>query len=205
LERAVYLSWDQHILLNTKTKEILATLSGSGLEELDIDWSRDGSFVAIIAPAPTSMLYAGSPDELYIVNRNGEAYPSKLTDFLGENVVDFSTSRLLVEKPSWSPDGRFIAFWEMDNLSKNGDWGSDWRLAILDVTTKQISSYCSRSDILGVPSTPIWSPNSQQIVITGHNYTLLKSDPVFMIDIPNNIAVEIAQNAIPVGWMVSKP
>ena len=39
----------------------------------------------------------------------------------------------------------------------------------------------------------------------GHNYTILKNDPIFMIDIPNNIAVEIAQNAVPVGWMVSNP
>lgn len=148
LERAVYFSWNQHILLNTQTKEILATLSGSGLGYLDLDWSQDGEFVAIAGYAPELSQYSGHADELYVISRDGKINLTHLTDFFGAGVKDYSSYGLSIEHPSWSLDGRFIAFWESDNLNKNGEWDRDWRLAILDVKTMEITSYCSRSKIL---------------------------------------------------------
>jgi hypothetical protein len=201
LERVVYLTWTQHILLNTQTNEILATLSGSGLGSLGIDWSQDGEFVAIDGYAQKPSVYSGHADELYVISRDGEVNPMNLTDFFGAGVKDYSSYGLSIEQPKWSPNGRFIAFWESDNLTED----EDWKLAILDVKTKEVTSYCSQKNIRGVFNTPVWSPNSQQIIVTGHNYTVLNSDPVYMIDIPNNVAIEIARNASPVGWMISKP
>jgi hypothetical protein len=193
-KRVVYLSYTTYILLDTESREVLATVPGSGLEPMDVAWSRNGEHIAIIGFAPRTKEYFGLAHEIYILSRNGDVKRTYFDSYYKDGLSFY--------KPSWSPDEKYIAVWESDYLG--GDL-NDWKLSIIDATTNELTSYCISSDRSGAPYSPVWSPNGQQIVVASQSYPPKSSDPVYMIDIPNNLAVEITENANPVGWMISKP
>ena len=93
---------------------------------------------------------------------------------------------------SLSPDSKIIAFWSYDKAEKN------WSLSTLNLQTEQVVDYCIKSKYF--PKTPIWSPDSQTLLIEvftddGDNTI------VSLIDLGRKLAVQIAEDAKPVGWL----
>lgn len=147
------------------------------------EWSSDGEQV-IIAIVDNNPNKDGSGRKLVSVSKNG------LVKTLILMPPDFGMMRF-----SLSVDQRHLAFWapdptddfQIENLSLN----------VFDLVTGEITNYCIISPSISFQ--PIWSPDNRYLVvelsIDGEN------SEVVVVDIEKNIAVKIADNAMPVGWL----
>jgi hypothetical protein len=186
-EMYTYAIWDpsQRQLVAT-LEEVFARFS-MGADFPMPKWSPDGSrfvfqgFIATQDP-PIKM-------ELYEVSRAGQT--RQLTQLSPVAYVSESSY-------SWSPDGQHIA------MSLDPPFGAAYekaRVAVLDMATLNITDYCVNIAFSGGES-PIWSPDGHQFVITDWYEKHLR---VILVDIKKNIAIQIAEDMEPVGWMVSNP
>ena len=98
---------------------------------------------------------------------------------------------------SWSPDVRYISFWV---YLEPGELKHE-RLAVLDTVTGIVTNTCIPGTNLGWPAAPMWSPYANQVVVSSwfDNYDNIN---VYIVDFEQGIAVQIAKNFTPVGWMV---
>ena len=90
-----------------------------------------------------------------------------------------------------SPDNEKLAFWLHDQDKEM------WDLSIADLYTKQVINYCIESKYF--PITPIWSPDSHNLLI--ELITDAANSVVVLIDLVKNLAVQIGEDAKPVGWL----
>lgn len=130
-------------------------------------WSADGSKVAV-----------GQNEKLFIIDRDGQA----------------NAAVLGISLFSWSPDGRYIAFWGL-----NGP--SSYILMVYNTQLKTILNYCLE-DVF--PTTPLWSPNSKQIIVSINSD---KGKPV-LVDIQKNVIYKLTDTpdiTYPLAWMNSLP
>lgn len=148
-------------------------------------WSPDGSrfvFQGFIATKDSPV-----KNELYEVSRDGQT----------RQLTQLSPIAYVLESSySWSPDDQHIAMFlepPFGSVYKND------RVAVLDVTTLNITDYC----INAFPNdgSPIWSPDGHQFVITGWREE--GHLQVILVDIEKNIATQIADDMEPVGWITA--
>jgi len=93
-----------------------------------------------------------------------------------------------------SPDSKNLALWLYDVVQDS------FNLSVLDMRSKTITDYCINSKFLP-DIAPIWSPDSQTLVAylsDGNNSMAI------LIDTKKNFAIQIAENAKPVGWLKLK-
>jgi hypothetical protein len=186
-----------YALWDIKSSQTLASLETFDNERIPV-WS------------PSSQLFvlAGSPienrewtkNELYTIDRKGAI--SKLTN------LTLYYPNTYIQSYSWSPDGRFIAFWLNNEIQPEQDqWFGTQNLAVLDILTLRVINYCVPGDIntsrFPLVSAPIWSPDSRQLVV--ENRYDEHASRVILVDITKNYAVQIADNSEPIGWMVPEP
>jgi Tol biopolymer transport system component len=181
-------------LLDVDTKQLMGEVSDAVQRPPVAAWTVDGNQAAIIGATQLGQYLSQSGDNIFEVGQDGQAI--QLTHLAEQYGVGFNIHSL-----SWSPNSRYIAFW-----MRNSEI-SDWHLAVLDIVAKQVIDYCISTDpyassgqvLLGV-SAPIWSPDSKQIIV---EHRTSDSNYVVLLDITQNIAFQIAQNTIPLGWMVA--
>lgn len=130
-------------------------------------WSSNGDEVALVASG-----------KLYLVNRYGQT-----KSILNE------TQQNQVSNPSWSPDGRYITFWNTyDNLM------------LYDGQSEMVYDLCYKGD----HSFPlIWSTDSRQIAIPAY-----AGEKSVLVDIPENkvyTLIAIPEIIYPIEWMNSMP
>ncbi len=162
-------------------------------------WSPDNSQLVVAAYLAPRDAPLGKP-ELFSINRDGVI--TQLTN------LSTYPKLLDIASYSWSPDGRYVAFW-MDTLEPYNE-----RLAILDLATHQVTDYCIQGNYGGRSSRmfeflgsrlttvippPVWAPNSQQLVI--ENRYAQDASRIVLLDLSQGTAVQIAENMMPVGWM----
>ena len=130
-------------------------------------------------------------DEWYRVSREGQV--EQLTHF-----GDYFSSSEIGAAYNWSPDGRKLAFWI--DLSPSPCPGL--RLAILDVTTKEVTNTC-------LPGTrkyalpPLWSLDSRYLIIEDYSNPPIKT---ILVDTENGRAFDITSHvgdSRPIGWLAS--
>lgn len=199
LTRVIYISGQYFFLENLQTQQNIWQRSGANFT-VKPSWSPDGTHFAMVITTKDSEKNVIHND-LYLVNSDGQEI--QLTDI---GLAYPSYKEVYVESFEWSPDGQKIAFQLF--LSGNGqEIGPN--LAIVDLATKAVDIYCiniSRDD-----GRIIWSPNSDQLIITSNVEFVDKSgsDPdktkdqkkVVLIDIVNEKISQIAENEIPIGWI----
>ncbi|MEJ2353528.1 MAG: hypothetical protein P8Y03_27425 [Anaerolineales bacterium] len=160
--------------------------SPNGLTLLGIapKWSPAGDQVASIVDG-----------NLYRVDRSGQEFP--LPDFAYPSWTGVTGFDL-----SWSPDGRYLAFWMA--IGK----GYSARLLIMDTRIDRILDYCLESDYFD--GLPLWSPDSQQFVIDsindgqgGVSALLVKMAEKVGFPIPYSQVPPYTQ--VPDAWMKSIP
>ena len=163
-------------------------------------WSSDGSRMLLI-----------SDIENDIISTNQEIY---LFDAAAREITQVSFFKeqyeeLAIELPVWSPDNRFIAFWmKTDSLVETS------KLAVLDTETFTVDVFCHEinphpfrfglvesllyQEIQVNSTSPIWSPDSQYILI--ENNKKGESDTL-LVDLQNHEIIKIADQARPVAWL----
>lgn len=186
-----------YALWDSKSAQTLVSVQTFDNEQQPI-WSPTGErFIVAANPIETR---ADLKFELYAFDRTGAV--NKLT-----NLTAYSP-RTYIQSYSWSPDGRYVAFWLNIEVppDHNQQFGQQ-NLAVLDTYTLQVTNYCLSGDFstsrARLVSAPIWSPDGRQLIV--ENRYAEKVSRVIWVDITENVAAQIADNVEPIGWMISNP
>ncbi len=189
LKRALYNDKDERLILwDLDTQKEISSLP-SPMDVTDGTWSPDGKEFAI--PSPSTV---GAPQEIFIMNMEGAVKKTSLNQ-----KYPFAS---VSTRPSWSPDGRHIAFWLQVSNTANTDPKTlrQW-LAITDTTTLETQIYCLSS---GKPPTGgwdiVWRPDSTQVIV---NTEVLSEEvkPV-LVDLTNMTHSELDTQGLTVtDWM----
>jgi hypothetical protein len=159
-------------------------------------WSPDGKqFVVDVSPDQTREY---DYDDLFSVSREGVIRRlTFLTDYY---------EKVEIRDYSWSPDSRLLALWYSfeDGTFKIG-W--DYYLAVYDTSEQKSTSYCIRRGENSLFSLPIWSPESNMLLVDGFvgSTEIAVDDQTLLLDVLNNQAFVVASDMIPAGWLVSEP
>ena len=159
----------------------------------DPQWSPNGERLAWIV-----ITEEGSVMELYVASQDGQiARLTYLTEYRPSTIASYS----------WSPDGRHIAFW----MTRRRYGPLD--LAVADTSTGQVTDYCVQANFGGGSQpgyvsltndlSPIWSPDGTQLLMSSSDPNDGEHILVVIVDIVQGYAATVAENMIPVGWMVS--
>jgi len=189
-------------LLKIVDKQLLAEIPDTYQRPPIASWTLDGSEAAIVGTTQVGQYWSEAGDNIFGVGRDGQV--TQLTHLAEQYGIGFNIRSL-----RWSPNSRFIAFW-MSYPSMSAEIGP-WVLAVLDTSTKKVTNYCISTDPYalsknhsfrqGVP-TPIWSPDGKQIIV---EHRTSDSSYIVLLDIAQNVAFQIAQDSVPLGWMLSEP
>lgn len=182
LTRVVYLSdYSEYayVLWDIENSTRLASLQAIGL--FTPRWSPDGSAFVIEAYNPDQFAL-----ELFLVNRDGAV--QQLTNLYGEEDT-------ILTNYSWSPNSLKIAAWMISGANDN----KQAQLVVIDTTTKSIEVkdvfFHSQPE---PPFGPIWSPNGKYLIVFDSG-----NEQVFLFDLAQNLAIPLAENMEPVGWMLA--
>lgn len=161
-------------------------------------WSPNGDIIAIGLNTNTSgwadtINYGVDKYEVFVISRDGEK-------LFNTNLTSLSES-IYISTLSWSPDSRRIAFWYTTN-SKNIN--ENLELAVLDLNTKVVKSYCITKNAEGHPwkrndVSPIWSPSGNYLLIETNDSG--QNPRTIIIDMVRGEAVFVKSGVMPVGWM----
>jgi hypothetical protein len=159
-------------------------------------WSPDGEKFAIALSLFDEVSNKWPAYNLYTVSRDGDVV--KLTD------LSKYYPWLYVGQHSWSPDGRYIAFWfsGWKEQPQTSDLFVDQNLAVIDTKNNDLSTYCISGKFQrnGMVPPPVWSPDGQQILIEGPLPD--EHSQVLLLDLNRNVIATIGKDMTPVGWMV---
>ena len=183
-------------LLEVDNKQLLGEVADAVQRPPVAAWTLDGNLAAIVGATQVGQYRTQAGDNIFGVSRDGQMTQlTHLTENYGIGFVIYSLS--------WSSDSRYIAFWM--RLPKT----SEWQLAMLDTMTQKVTNYCISTDPyattspgfrLDLVSAPIWSLDSKQIIIESRSNN---SSSVILVDMSQSIAFQIAQDSVPLGWMVA--
>lgn len=183
----------EYVLREVESDLVLSTLPAYDDFFKTPKWSSDGQQAIIAALInPDDRLY-----ELYRIRKDGEI--EQLTHLSAYFEAVHITSY------SWSPDGRYVAFWM---VAGPGDF-HDERLSVLDVVTGRVTDLCIYGNFGGPPHIgeislpPVWSPNSQQLAVETR-YAENDTSQVILVDLVQEYAVQVAENLRPRGWLLAE-
>jgi WD40 repeat protein len=186
-----YVIWDLQSSAMISNLELNAA---SVVEHVPV-WSPSGNEFIVAYPTREESRNFIPDDELYSINRDGLV--TKLT-----NLSAYFTVGVDIRHYSWSPDGHKVAFW-MEPNPPAGTHDPQMELAILDLITQQVTLYCIPGDFRDGGWDPIWAQNSQQLLVK--SLSAKGTGQLVILDVAQGIAVRIANDKRPYGWMISDP
>ena len=155
------------------------------------EWSPDGETVSIVGLSPAS-LPNGHDFELYLVSRAGVVTQAT-------NLSQYYTN-IFIHNRSWSPDGRYIAFWlRARPIGYEGDTSPE-QLLLLDTATMVTTNTCIHGGELS--GGPYWSPDGEWMAVTSQ-CDESNEDCIVLVNVVENYAVRIIDQWIVSGWVVN--
>jgi WD40 repeat protein len=140
--------------------------------------------------------------EFYAVSRDGVV--TQLSHLNPDLAAESAGRRYLSDRYSWSPDGRYLAFW-LESVQNSAIRGA---FAVLDTGTGQVTDTCIPAGFIekGIPSlpvmyVPVWSPDGKSLV-TVANRQEDGSYQSILIDLEGKFAAPFGKDIFPVGWLV---
>jgi Tol biopolymer transport system component len=157
-------------------------------------WTPDGKqFVLATTVDPDEWWVPAS--EFFTMSREGQL--RQLTHFR-----DYSKEVHIPDSYSLSPDGKLLAFW----IAIEPNLYEDLRLAVLNIETGEVVNHCIKGDAFAdnatEPYSPVWSPDSTQLLVISRIPEDTKVRRVVAVDILHNYAARVNADMEPVGWMV---
>jgi dipeptidyl aminopeptidase/acylaminoacyl peptidase len=161
-------------------------------------WAPDGSRFVIND--------AYGDGEFYAVTRDGAV--TQLSHLNSDPAAGLTGNRYFSDLYSWSPDGRYLAFW-LESETSTPSSSFQGTFAILDTQTGKVTDTCIPARPIGKNYqifpiySPTWSPDGKFIVTRAN----LKEDGSYqtvLIDLDGKSAAAIAENVTPAGWLVDK-
>ena len=164
-------------------------------------WSPDGQSFVFAKNVKTDhlQLQLNWPAyELLVVGLNGQVI--QLTNLTSKYPW------VIINDYSWSPDGRYVAFWFSWWSQKRPDFESQFESypGVVDVENNVVTNYCipGHFDIRNARWTqPLWSPDGKQLVV--EDYYSEDHSRVILIDLEKQKAVQIGEDMKPEGWMIA--
>lgn len=189
------------VLVDIQTKLIVAEIPNYIDRAPQVDWSLDGSKAAIVGTVFTDPAQKKVGDEIFIVDKDGREVRQATHLSMVYPAESYNLNNL-----AWSPDGRYIAFWQVDWRIGETPLSGGVRLFVLDTKTENVTNYCvwSQADD-NVYYGPIWSPDGKQLLIENRNGNGDNVLRAVIVDLEKNAAFVIAEDRIPVGWMIKEP
>lgn len=195
----LYPSDGRIILLDLSNSQIAMSIpdriGGIGSQPV---WSPDGSqFVIDIDSANFSSSPKNEGRNIYLISLDGQIVKyTSINNPDNDNFVDYS----------WSPDGKFIAFWlKVGEVDIEKVIYNLYDLAILDINRRQVTDYCIPAYNSGLfpINPPVWSPDGHYLVVASRSNPTLDHPQAaaILVDPFNHWAYSIAQNFVPAGWM----
>ena len=175
-----------YVLWDIRQKKAITYLSTRDFSLAGPHWSlTDQSFAIVAAHVGASL----DQNEFYQVGADGTT--SELTDFHDKYpAID-------LEKWSWSPDSRHIAYW----YKSGGGSSQEYQLGILDVSTGQSENYCVTL-LQGFLQEPLWTADSNEMALNIANLND-KVNRIVLFDLQNRSMTDVATNMYPVGWVTT--
>ena len=160
-------------------------------------WSPDGSKFVIND--------TDGDGEFYVITRTGLI--SKVSHLNGVEGGNSHNDKKFSDLYSWSPDGRYLAFWLETGYPDSIKGEFTGTFAILDTDTGDTTDYClpggerlgefngRHADIFW----PLWSPDGKALVTIAY----FQGDffETVLINLAGGFAAQIAGNLVPVGWL----
>lgn len=134
----------------------------------------------------------GDSYEIFTIDRDG--HQRQLTDYSA------AYPTMNIDKFSWSPDGRYIAFWGDTHSQEKITQQHPYRLFVLDTVTRQTVDYCvtgNYSRYYAQNPAPVWSPDGTQIAVQS-----IQSGErmILMVDFASGTVSPVAEGEL-IGWM----
>ncbi len=189
----IYPDFDQnYVIWNYLSNQEIAKASFPFPTDFEPKWSPDDEVFAITNVRPPFTTTSDIPEsEIYLVSWEGQV--TSVTNFAPYfDHVNIHHSAL-----SWSPNGRYIAFWVEFNAPDIRE--SNLTLAVLDITTQEVTNYCTQASYKYGVETPIWGPNNYQLLVKA----LAETEPsqLVLIDIDKGFALQIDGEIRTAFWM----
>ncbi len=172
------------ILRNLEERQNIWQISHLNAFRFPVKWTPDGTRLAI----------AGEMDHL-----DDDNFEIFLVDLEGNSVqatnLDHTYTTATINELSWSPNGRYLAFWLQERISFEDT--TSFRLHILDTETGKTIDTCLPG---GVGGPLIWSPDSQQLALEYGEW--MKPNALVVLDINSFQAIQVIEpmNLILIGW-----
>jgi Tol biopolymer transport system component len=155
--------------------------------------------VAVVGKTVLGSAASDSGDDIFSISRDGQVSQlTHLTEHYGKLLT------INPSGPSWSPDGRYIAFWLI-----YPSHGSEWQLAVHDTVNQKTTAYCivnkdaSQLSYIHPLPAPIWSPDSKQLMV--ENRYDPTSNHILIVDLAQKLAFSVFDNMYPAGWLSPGP
>jgi hypothetical protein len=155
-------------------------------------WQPGDQLFGIPFPKNDSDEY-GEHYEIYTVDRDGRQ--NQLTNYYD------AYPAMIIDKFSWSADGRYIAFWGDTHSRERIAQQYPYRLFVLDTQTRQTTDYCAPGTYgtspHGFGPAPIWSPDGSQIAYETY---LDGKRMVMLADLESGSVSPVAEGQL-IGWL----
>ncbi len=190
LNRVLYLSYEGIALWDLKNqREIKLIASDFRYRSIQPQWSPDGNQFVIDLDTDTGR-------NIFLISKDGVERQITFMDRYEDRDIYGIT---------WSPDGKQLAYWlyvRWDEKAVNGVY----YLNTIDVLTSEIKTYCITAYNWREFSPkwyPIWSPDGKYLVVAAERNQDKSKPEAILVDLANNHAYRLAEDVVPLGWMVN--